>query len=79
MVGYDLNDGSIFNYMGVTEPVGRLQHGSRTRHRRLRARLRSGLRIDSRFRNLDWNHFNRQLIQAEAAKRGADESGATED
>ena len=29
-------------------------------------------------RNLDWDHVNRQLAQAEAAKRGADESGARE-
>jgi superoxide dismutase len=30
------------------------------------------------FRNLDWDHVNRQVIQAEAAKQGADQSGARE-
>jgi superoxide dismutase len=34
--------------------------------------------VEAFFRNLDWDHVNRQLIQAEAAKRGADESGAAE-
>ena len=33
--------------------------------------------VEAFFRNLDWDHVNRQLAQAEAAKRGADES-ATE-
>jgi hypothetical protein len=28
--------------------------------------------------NLGWDHVNRQLIQAEAAKQGADKSGARE-
>jgi superoxide dismutase len=34
--------------------------------------------VEAFFRNLDWDHVNRQLTQAEAAKQGADESGARE-
>ena len=55
---------------------------------RLRARLRRDARrptpdgrkqsVEAFFRNLNWEHVNRQLIQAEAAKRGADDSGARE-
>ena len=33
--------------------------------------------VEAFFRNLDWDHVNRQLAQAEAAKSGADRS-ATE-
>ena len=40
-------------------------------------RYRRGEYVEAFFRNLDWDHVNRQLAQAEAAKRGADES-ATE-
>jgi superoxide dismutase len=35
--------------------------------------------LEAFFRNLDWDHVNRQLIQAEAAREGATRSGATED
>jgi len=34
--------------------------------------------VEALFRNLDWDHVNRQLIQAEAARAGADRSGANE-
>jgi hypothetical protein len=34
--------------------------------------------IEAFFRNVDWGHVDRQLIQAEAARRGAQESGARE-
>jgi len=34
--------------------------------------------VEAFFRNLNWEQVNRQLIQAEAAKRGADDSGARE-
>ncbi len=34
--------------------------------------------VEAFFRNLDWDQANRQLIQAEAAKEGADRSGARE-
>jgi Fe-Mn family superoxide dismutase len=33
--------------------------------------------VEAFFRNLDWDHVNRQLAQAEAAKQAADQS-ATE-
>jgi hypothetical protein len=29
--------------------------------------------------HIDWDHVNRQLVQAEAAREGADRSGARED
>jgi len=34
--------------------------------------------VEAFFRNLNWDHVNRQLIQAESAKQGADHSGARE-
>ena len=34
--------------------------------------------VDAFFRNIDWDHVNRQLLQAQAAKHGADEAGAEE-
>ncbi len=34
--------------------------------------------VEAFFRNVDWDHVNRQLAQAEAAKEGADRSGARE-
>jgi superoxide dismutase len=34
--------------------------------------------VEAFFRNVNWEHVNRQVIQAEAAKRGADDSGARE-
>lgn len=34
--------------------------------------------VEAFFRNLDWDHVNRQLAQAEAARRGAQQSGANE-
>ena len=34
--------------------------------------------VEAFFRNIDWDHVNRQLAQAEAAKEGADSSQAHE-
>ena len=34
--------------------------------------------MDAFFRNLDWDHVNRQLAQAEAARQGAIDAGARE-
>jgi superoxide dismutase len=34
--------------------------------------------VEAFFRNLDWNHVNRQLAQAEAARQGASSIGAEE-
>jgi len=88
MVGYDLNDGSIFNYLMDTQnlwavynmvPVLALDvyehayvhdYGATPDGRKQY--------VEAFFRNVDWDHVNRQLIQAEAAKEGADRSGARE-
>jgi hypothetical protein len=34
--------------------------------------------VEAFLRNVNWDHVNRQLTQAEAAKQGADASGARE-
>jgi superoxide dismutase, Fe-Mn family len=88
MVGYDLNDGSIFNYIMDTQnlwavynmvPVLALDvyehaytrdHGATPDGRKQY--------VEAFFRNIDWDHVNRQLAQAQAAKEGADRSGAKE-
>jgi Fe-Mn family superoxide dismutase len=88
MVGYDLNDGSIFNYIMDTQnlwavynmvPVLALDvyehayardYGSSPDGRKQY--------VEAFFRNLDWDHVNRQLAQAEAAKQGADSIQAHE-
>jgi Fe-Mn family superoxide dismutase len=88
MVGYDLNDGSIFNYIMDTQnlwavynmvPVLALDvyehaytgdYGATPDGRKEY--------VEAFFRNIDWDHVNRQLAQAQAAKEGADRSGAKE-
>ena len=88
MVGYDLNDGSIFNYIMDTQnlwavynmvPVLALDvyehayardHGSTPKGRKQY--------VEAFFRNIDWDHVNRQLLQAKAAKQGADAAQAQE-
>jgi Fe-Mn family superoxide dismutase len=35
--------------------------------------------VEAFFRNLDWDHVNRQLVQAEAAKQGADSASEEEE
>ena len=88
MVGYDLNDGSVFNYIMDTQnlwavynmvPVLAIDVYEHAYARDFGS-TPDGRKdyVEAFFRNLDWDHVNRQLIQAEAAKRGADESGATE-
>jgi superoxide dismutase, Fe-Mn family len=89
MVGYDLNDGSLFNYIMDTQnlwavynmcPVLAIDVYEHAYVRDFGATPDGRKQyVDAFFRNLDWGHVNRQLVQAEAAKRGADESGATED
>ena len=87
-VGFDLNDGSIFNYIGDTQnlwavynmvPVLALDvyehayvadYGPTPDGR--------GEYVEAFFRNIDWDHVNRQLEQAEAAKQGADQSSVEE-
>ena len=81
MVGYDLNDGSLFNYvmdsqnlfavynmvpvlaLDVYEHAYARDFGSASAGRKEY--------VEAFFRNLDWDHVNRQLEQAEAAGRAA--------
>jgi Fe-Mn family superoxide dismutase len=87
MVGYDLNDGSVFNYIMDTQnlwavynmcPVLAIDvyehayvadYGPTPDGRKQY--------VEAFFNNLDWDHVNRQVAQAEAARRGAQQS-ATE-
>ena len=89
MVGYDLNDGSLFNYIMDTQnlwavynmvPVLAIDVYEHAYARDFGATPDGrGEYVEAFFRNLDWDHVNRQLDAAEAAKRGADESRATEE
>ena len=88
MVGYDLNDASLFNYIMDTQnlwavynmvPVLALdvyEHAYAHDH----GATPDGRKryVEAFFRNLDWGHVNRRLAQAESAKEGADRSGARE-
>jgi Fe-Mn family superoxide dismutase len=88
MVGYDLNDGSIFNYIMDTQnlwavynmvPVLALDVYEHAYTRDFGATPDGRKQyVEAFFRNLDWDHVNRQLEQAHAAKQGAD-SSRTED
>lgn len=88
MVGYDLNDGSIFNYIMDTQnlwavynmvPVLALDVYEHAYARDYGATPNGRKEyVEAFFRNLDWEHVNRQLAQAQAAKEGADRSGAAE-
>jgi len=88
MVGYDLNDGSIFNYIMDTQnlwavynmvPVLALDVYEHAYVRDFGA-TPDGRKeyVNAFFRNIDWDHVNRQLAQAEAAKEGADSIQAHE-
>ena len=88
MVGYDLNDGSIFNYVMDTQnlwavytmvPVLAIDVYEHAYVRDFGATPdgRKGY-VDAFFRNLDWDHVNRQVAQAEGARQGASAVGATE-
>ena len=88
MVGYDLNDGSIFNYIMDTQnlwavynmvPVLAIDVYEHAYVRDYGATPDGRKQyVDAFFRNLDWDHVNRQLAQAEAAKEGADSIQAHE-
>jgi Fe-Mn family superoxide dismutase len=88
MVGYDLNDGSLFNYIMDTQnlwavynmcPVLALDVYEHAYVRDFGATPDGRKKyVDAFFRNINWDHVNRQLTQAEAAKEGADRSGARE-
>jgi len=88
MLGYDLNDGSLFNYIMDTQnlwavynmvPVLAIDVYEHAYVRDFGA-TPDGRKayVEAFFRNLDWDHVNRQLTQAQAAKDGADRSGAQE-
>jgi Fe-Mn family superoxide dismutase len=88
MVGYDLNDGSIFNYIMDTQnlwavynmvPVLALDVYEHAYTRDYGATPDGRKQyVDAFFRNVDWDHVNRQLLQAQAAKEGADSAAAEE-
>jgi Fe-Mn family superoxide dismutase len=88
MVGYDLNDGSLFNYIMDSQnqwavynmvPVLAIDVYEHAYVRDFGATPDGRKQyVEAFFRNLNWEHVNRQLIQAEAAKQGADDSGARE-
>jgi Fe-Mn family superoxide dismutase len=88
MVGYDLNDGSLFNYIMDTQnlwavhsmtPVLALDVYEHAYVRDFGATPDGRKQyVEAFFRNVNWDHVNRQLVQAEAAKEGADRSGARE-
>jgi superoxide dismutase, Fe-Mn family len=85
MVGYDLNDGSIFNYMLDTQNLWAVynmvpilaidvyEHAYAADFGATPAGR--GDYVEAFFRNLDWDHVNRQLAQAEAARAGAQSVG----
>ncbi len=84
MVGYDLNDGSLFNYVMDSQnmwavynmvPVLALDVYEHAYARDFGGSS-AGRKdyVEAFFRNLDWDHVNRQLEQAERAGQGASES-----
>ncbi len=85
MVGYDLNDGSIFNYMMDTQnlwavynmvPILAIDvYEHAYAHDFGATPAGRGDYVEAFFRNLDWDHVNRQLAQAEAARAGAQSVG----
>jgi Fe-Mn family superoxide dismutase len=89
MVGYDLNDASIFNYIMDTQnlwavynmvPVLAIDVYEHAYVRDFGATPDGRKQyVEAFFRNLDWDHVNRQLRQAEAAKQGADQTGLQEE
>jgi len=88
MVGYDLGDGSLFNYIMDTHklwavynmvPVLAIDVYEHAYARDFGATPDGRTQyVEAFFRNLDWDHVNRQLIQAEASREGAVRSGAGE-
>jgi Fe-Mn family superoxide dismutase len=88
MVGYDLNDGSIFNYIMDSQnlwavynmvPVLALDVYEHAYARDFGATPDGRKQyVEAFFRNLDWDHVNRQVAQAEAARQGAQSIGLEE-
>ena len=85
MVGYDLNDGSIFNYIMDSQnlwavynmvPVLAIDVYEHAYVKDYSATPDGRKQyVEAFFRNLDWDHVNRQLEQAEAARQGASSVG----
>jgi Fe-Mn family superoxide dismutase len=88
MVGYDLNDGSLFNYIMDTQnlwavynmcPVLAIDVYEHAYVRDFGATPDGRKQyVEAFFRNLNWDHVNRQLAQAEGAREGAEAAGARE-
>jgi Fe-Mn family superoxide dismutase len=88
MVGYDLNDGSLFNYLLDSQnlwavynmvPVLALDVYEHAYVRDFGATPDGRKQyVEAFLRNVNWDHVNRQLAQAEAARQAADASGARE-
>jgi superoxide dismutase, Fe-Mn family len=88
MVGYDLDDGSLFNYIMDSQnlwavynmvPVLAIDVYEHAYVRDFGASLDGRKQyVEAFFRNLDWDHVNRQLAQAEAARGRAVACGASE-
>jgi superoxide dismutase, Fe-Mn family len=84
MVGYDLNDGSLFNYIMDSQNLWAVYNMVPVLaidvYEHAYARDFGGSPqgrkdyVDAFFRNLDWDHVNRQLEQAEQAALGASDS-----
>ena len=85
MLGYDLNDGSLFNYIMDTQnlwavynmvPVLAIDVYEHAYARDFGATPDGrGEYVEAFFRNLDWDYVNRQLAQAKAAREGANSVG----
>jgi Fe-Mn family superoxide dismutase len=88
MVGYDLNDGSLFNYIMDTQnlwavynmvPVLAIDVYEHAYARDFGATPDGRKQyVEAFFSNLDWDHVNRQLDQAEAAHQGSQQTAETE-
>ena len=89
LVGYDLNDGSLFNYILDSQnlwavynmtPVLALDVYEHAYARDFGATPDGRKQyVEAFFRNVNWDHVNRQLAQAEAARQGAQSVGAEEE
>ena len=88
MVGYDLNDGSLFNYIMDSQNLWAVYNMVPVLaidvYEHAYARDFGGTPqgrkdyVDAFFRNLDWDHVNRQLEQAEQAALGASQPALQE-
>jgi superoxide dismutase, Fe-Mn family len=89
MVGYDLNDGSLFNYIMDTQnlwavynmcPVLAIDVYEHAYVRDFGATPDGRKQyVEAFFRNVDWDHVNHQLAQAEAAREGSERVASEEE